>query len=123
MRTSGRLPLRGQWINTDLVVSGGETVILTLRDSSGERLEVAQYGALSLHIGDDVLTSEGDRQDIEERYGYSAAREMREQPGGQDSGVWVWAIPSGARGSISIEADWLRDVAPGTAEIMLSDHT
>ena len=99
-----------------MVLESGQTVILTIKDNAGIRLEAAQYGLLTLHIGDAELTSEGLRDEIEQSYGYSAAAADLDRPGGQDSGVWVWTIPDGVNGRVWVHGDWLRTVAPGTAE-------
>jgi hypothetical protein len=112
--------IRGRLIETDLVVTLGSMIIATVRDPEGQRVEQAQFGPLTVHVGDFTLSTEGTRDEIEKRFGYSADPSQMDSPEGQDNGVWVWQPPQEAQGRVSIEADWLPRLEGGTVEIIIA---
>ena len=106
--------IRANRINTADLIDGHRRLIVTVRDEGKVRQEQSQWGPLQIECGDALrLESLGQREVIAQMYGYSAAPEDLDQPGGQDAGVWVWDIPEGTTGRIAIEADWLRQMTGG----------
>jgi hypothetical protein len=104
---------RGQRVSTVKDIDGTGTLIVTVRDKDGTRQEHAQWGPLWIECGNLRLESTDHRDEMETEYGYSASPDDLDQPGGQDAGVWVWKIPPGANGKITVEADtgWPRWLA------------
>lgn len=105
--------IRGQRIATNDDLAGVRVLIVEVRDSSGVRQEPANWGSLRISCGDLVLDSDGQREAMEATFGYGASPQAMEQPGGQDTGVWVWQIPDGTTGTPVVEADWLRSMVGG----------
>ena len=94
---------------------------MVVRDQDGIRQEQTQWGPLQVECGDLHLESLGQREVMQQMYGYSPSPEDLDQPGGQDTGVWVWDIPLGTTGRITIEADWLWQVVGGTVTLIAVD--
>lgn len=109
--------IKGQFIAMTERADGLGQVLMTIRDHDGRRQEVAQWGPLLLHCGDElVLSSDGLREDIERDTGFS--KSAMDQAGGQDSAVWLWTLPVEATGRLAVEADWLASLKGGTVELM-----
>lgn len=96
-------------------IDGHRTLIVIVRDPSGAREESGRWGPLEIKCGDVEMTTENQRSTMAASYGYT---EDLDEPGGQESGVWVWQVPDGTAGRISFVSDWFWSMVGGSVEMI-----
>ena len=110
--------IRGQLISTLQDIDGHRRFMAVVRAKAGSRQETARYGSRWIKCGHLSLESTGDRSDMEVVFAYAGSPDALDQPGGQDSGVWVWDIPVSALGRKTVEADWPPKMTGGSIELI-----